>query len=429
MKKTLKTLGWLLFILLIFCGIFAFFTYPPIDAAPFDAFAYQLSVSLFFVLVAVGLLLKLLPIRKKLRILKSNKIADECLYWFIVFFVSVIVGVTTQDIICSPMFLSALQEHNSKQAETINVIEQEAATEHETASVSTESTTALPTENIGTIYETATCLPTEQINVAEETPTSLPTEEKKTIEETMVSVPTESTVVSKKETKSETKKTETTPPAETSAKSSDTIETTTSQYVFDPSTGNWHNTITLNEDIMIYNKEEYVDAEGYLNPGVEIYSREGDELEKIGKVKDIKYNYETEGTFYPYAVKIDYYDDDSYSGWYDGYTLLKMNKSITGNPIYYIKVSDKNRRIEKEEIDYDGNILWKPLKRVKNLVGAEVYLGALKSKSYTFTIVSIDKYNNHMQVMYPGGSIQTKSYNAIINNPSLFVKAGTIEKE
>lgn len=198
------------------------------------------------------------------------------------------------------------------------------------------------------------------------------------------------------------------------------------EYCLDKKTGKWIFTInsySLNRnDVVEYDNEQFIDAEGYLNKGVVVYWETEGRMEAVGEIKDIAYDKEIDNTLFVYALNVKFYDDPYSSGWMDGEVFLRANKNITGKPLYYINVLDKNRTIIKEEIDYTGSIIWKPLKNITPKSGTEVYMGAYKSKSFLFTIVAVDKENDIMFVKYPSGSTEYKSYSAIINSSYLYVK-------
>jgi len=197
-------------------------------------------------------------------------------------------------------------------------------------------------------------------------------------------------------------------------------------YYYDNATKKWIYTInsySLNkDDVVIYDDKLYIDAEGYLNKGVIVYWLSDGIMEAAGEIKDIAYNKKVNGTTFVYAINIDYYDDPYSSGWTDGEIFLKSNKNYTGKPLYYVDVTDVNRNIIREEIDFSGSIVWKPLKKSKPSIGIEVYTGASNSKSYVFTIVAIDVESDSMLVKYPSGSTEYKSYSAIMNNEYLYIK-------
>lgn len=198
------------------------------------------------------------------------------------------------------------------------------------------------------------------------------------------------------------------------------------EYYFDNKTQNWVYTInsySLNKnDVVEYDDKLYIDAEGYLNKGVIVYWLNDGVMEASGEIKDTAYNKEINGTTYAYAVNIEYYDDPYASGWTDGEIILRVNKNFSGKPLYYVNVQDANRKITREEIDFSGTTVWKPLKSSKPSVGTEVYSGITHSKSYVFTIVGIDISSDSMLVSYPSGTTEYKSYSAIMNNEYLFVK-------
>ncbi len=196
--------------------------------------------------------------------------------------------------------------------------------------------------------------------------------------------------------------------------------------------GKWIYTIESyivdNKDIVEYENTKYIDPEGYLQPGIEIYWIEDNAMCNIGKIKDIGYNREINGTVYPYALNVEFYDDPYSSGWCDGYSFLRANKDFCGKPAYYIKLVDENRRIQKESIDFDGNTDWTSLSNIRanKLNGLEVYMGKNGTKTYIFKIITADKANDTLFVEYPSGSTELKSYKAITKNESLYVKSESL---
>lgn len=198
--------------------------------------------------------------------------------------------------------------------------------------------------------------------------------------------------------------------------------------------GKWIYTIESyivdNKDIVEYENTKYIDPEGYLQPGIEIYWIEDNAMCNICKIKDIGYNREINGTVYPYALNVEFYDDPYSSGWRDGYSFLRANKDFCGKPAYYIKLVDENRRIQKESIDFDGNTDWTSLSNIRanKLNGLEVYMGKNGTKTYIFKIITADKANDTLFVEYPSGSTELKSYKAITKNESLYVKSEPVKK-
>ena len=176
------------------------------------------------------------------------------------------------------------------------------------------------------------------------------------------------------------------------------------------------------ENVVEYDGIKYMDPEGYLQPGVVIYWIEDDAMCMIGEIKAIEYNKEYEGTCYPYALNVEFYDDPYSSGWRDGYSFLRTNKEICGKPAYYIEIIDPNRNIKKEEIDFRGEYSWLPLRSVSAsaLVGTDVYMGNGSAKTFMFKIVDANKESDTMYVEYPDGNIELKSYKAIVNDTSLY---------
>lgn len=166
----------------------------------------------------------------------------------------------------------------------------------------------------------------------------------------------------------------------------------------------------------------YVDAEGYLDKGVAVYWVDEGKMSKVGEIKDIAYNTEIDGTTYAYALNVEFYDDPDSSGWRDGESFLMTNKKLSGKPLYYIDALDVNRKIKKETIDFSGNVSWIPLKKTTPKSGMEVYMGMGSAKTLMFTIVETDKNLDIMLVEYPSGSTEYKSYSAMMNNDTLYVK-------
>ena len=195
---------------------------------------------------------------------------------------------------------------------------------------------------------------------------------------------------------------------------------------FNNETGEWGYTIAsypLNkDDVVEYDGKIYVDAEGYLDKGVVVYWIDNDIMQEVGEIKDIAYDTVIDETYYSYALNVEFYDDPDSSGWRDGESFLTTNKKRTGKPVYYVYSLDKNRKIQKEFIDYSGNISWKSLKDIVPESGTEVYMGKNSAKTYMFTIVEANKSTDELIVSYPSGSVEYKSYSAIVNNETLYVK-------
>ncbi len=197
-------------------------------------------------------------------------------------------------------------------------------------------------------------------------------------------------------------------------------------YYYDNEARKWIfniNSYSLDKESTVkYDDKVYVDADGYLDKDVAIYWIEDDKMVKVGKIKDIAYDTEIDGTSYAYALNVEFYDDPYSSGWRDGESFLMTNKNLSGKPLYYIDVLDVNRKIKKDCIDYNDNIAWKPLKKTTLENGTEVYGGIGSAKTFLFTIIETDKNLDMMLVEYPSGSIQYKSYSAMMNDDTLFVK-------
>lgn len=176
------------------------------------------------------------------------------------------------------------------------------------------------------------------------------------------------------------------------------------------------------QDTIKVNDVIYVDAEGYLNPGVILYWKEDGNMVKVGEIEDIAYKKEINGVVYGYAIKINYYDDPYSSGWYDGEHMLTANKKLSGKPLFYINVLDSNRRVAREEIDYSSGIKWKSLSKSNAKAGVQVYYGVSNAKSYIFTIMSVDSQADTMLVKYANGNLEVKSYSAMLNLGYLYIK-------
>ena len=198
------------------------------------------------------------------------------------------------------------------------------------------------------------------------------------------------------------------------------------EYYRDSKKGEWVYNISsysINPKDMIKSDNKlYVDAEGYLNPGVKLYWIEDGEIIEVGEVEDIAYNKQINGTAYAYAVKVEFYDDPYSSGWTDGENMLTANKKLSGKPLYYINVLDVCRKVSKEEINYNSSFKWKALNKSNAKAGAEVYFGVSNVKSYIFTIKNVDKKADVMSVVYPSGSVEKKSYSAMLNSGNLYIK-------
>lgn len=198
------------------------------------------------------------------------------------------------------------------------------------------------------------------------------------------------------------------------------------EHYLDSKSGEWVysiNSFTINpNDVVMYDGVIYIDAEGYLDKGVAIYWEEDGSMVKVGEIVDIAYDKEIDGTVYGYAINVEYYDDPYSSGWTDGGTLLTMNKQYTGKPIYYIAALDPNRVIAKESIDYNNSVNWKSLTQENLKPGIDVYIGITDTKSYIFTVVDVDPINDKITVRYPSGSVEAKSYSAMLELGFLYIK-------
>lgn len=198
------------------------------------------------------------------------------------------------------------------------------------------------------------------------------------------------------------------------------------EHYLDNQTGQWKFLITaysINPEDCVKTEETiYVDAEGYLSPGVELYWEEDGKFENVGRIEDVAYKKQIDGVEYGYAIKIQYYDDPYSSGWYDGEHMLTTNKKLSGKPLLYINALDVNRRLLRENLDYSASVTWEKLSRANAKPGTDVYYGALNSKGYIFTIISIDVNANIMLVQYENGNIEEKYYQAMVESKALYVK-------
>ncbi len=176
------------------------------------------------------------------------------------------------------------------------------------------------------------------------------------------------------------------------------------------------------DDVYIYDDVIYLDAEGYLNPGVAVYWTEDDKMVEVGEIVDIALDKEIDKNVYAYALNVRFFDDSFSSGWRDGENFLTANKKLAGIPAYFINALDPNRNIIKQVPDYNGSAKWTVLKNATIKQGTEVYVGSGYSKGYMFTIKSFDKKTDMIVVEYESGNVETKSYSAIVNNPLLYVK-------
>lgn len=176
------------------------------------------------------------------------------------------------------------------------------------------------------------------------------------------------------------------------------------------------------DDVIIQDGTVYIDAEGYLKIGTEIYWEEDGSFQKVGKIVDIAYDKEIDGTVYGYALNVEFYDDPYSSGWTDGEILLAMNKNFGGKAIYYVAALDANRNIIKEHIDYNSSVVWKPLNSSNCKKGQAVYAGIRDTKTLTFTIVDIDVSKDIMTVCYPNGTVENKSYSAMLSLGYLYIQ-------
>jgi len=166
----------------------------------------------------------------------------------------------------------------------------------------------------------------------------------------------------------------------------------------------------------------YIDAEGYLKEGVTVYWEEDDKIVEVGEIEDIAYNKEINGVILPYALNVTFFGDPDSSGWRDGESFLTFNKKLVGKPAYFVSALDGNRSVKKEIIDYSGSIQWRVLDEGNAKSGTTVYYGATTVKAPMFMIKEVDPRNDVMIVEYPSGSVENKSYSAMLNNSYLYVR-------
>ncbi len=165
---------------------------------------------------------------------------------------------------------------------------------------------------------------------------------------------------------------------------------------------------------------EYMDARGYIAKGVTLYFEDDeDTLTPLMKIKDIAYNTIKDGIASGYLLKVDDLELKK-TYWQDGDFLLNTYAKNAGHPLWYIKVKDKNRRKTEEIIDYEFKGSWRSLRSgIKE--GVAVYLGEGQNKVYQFDVKSYNKRTNELYVKYPGGSVELKDYDALVNGRGLFV--------
>lgn len=175
-------------------------------------------------------------------------------------------------------------------------------------------------------------------------------------------------------------------------------------------------------DVVEYDGVLYLDAEGYLNIGTEVFWEEEGQFKKVGKIIDIAYGKKIDDTFYGYALNVEFYDDPDSSGWTDGEVFLTMNKKLGGKAIYYVSALDVNRNVIKEYIDYSNSVVWKPLNKDNCKKGLEVYYGIGSTKTFIFTIVDVDVEKDTLIVRYSGGAEEKKSYSALLGLGYLYVQ-------
>lgn len=176
-------------------------------------------------------------------------------------------------------------------------------------------------------------------------------------------------------------------------------------------------------DVVEIDGSLYIDAEGYLQKGVELYWLEEGKMIAVGKVLDIAYQKEVDGVLYGYAVNVAFYDDPSSSGWTDGEIMLTMSKRFGGKPTYYVGALDENRCIIKEYIDYSNATSWALLDASNCKSGTQVYSGITQAKAFVFTVLDVNANRDTMTVRYPSGSIETKCYSSMLALGYLYVKA------
>lgn len=441
MRKVEKTIY---IIMLIFCAIMSMAVLgieAPVDGELMDKIGYQIGLTALFAIVALGFLLKLIGFKEKIKLIKKSKIIDEIVYWIIIFVIASLTMVIIQNTLCSKEYLQKVQEANEVQGiEAQKKIEEEEKLKaekeekpikeeekEETSKVAKDSIySKLSDENFGILTELLAKSfysfsldeqDFQRLEAAEDVKNCLQTIFDYANKNAFQLDPQYQEVFATK--------------YEVVSKISNydlLQERFIIEYYRDSAKKEWIysiNSYTVNEeDIVEYDGIKYIDPEGYLQPGVRVYWIEDDKMCEIGEVKEIAYNKEIEGTSYPYALYVEFFDDPYSTGWRSGYHFLRANKELSGKPAYYIQLLDKNRGVCKEEIDYKGNVSWKPLSGVSEskLVDLEVYMGTTNTKSYIFKIVSVNRANDIMMVEYPSGSVQKKSYDAIINNKALFIK-------
>ena len=469
MRKVGKTIN---IIMLIFCAIMSMAALgleAPVEGELMDKIGYQIGLTVFFAIVALGFLLKVIGLRGKIKLIKKSKIIDEIVYWIIIVVIASLTMAITQNTLCSKEYLQRVQEADEaqrieaqkKKAEEEKLKEEQEQQKlqeeqdklkeeqeklkeeqkkaekeekpikeeekEETSKVAKDSIySKLSDENFGILTELLAKSfysfsldeqDFQRLEAAEDVKNCLQTIFDYANKNAFQLDPQYQEVFATK--------------YEVVSKISNydlLQERFIIEYYRDSAKKEWVysiNSYTVNEeDIVEYDGIKYIDPEGYLQPGVRVYWIEDDKMCEIGEVKEIAYNKEIEGTSYPYALYVEFFDDPYSTGWRSGYHFLRANKELSGKPAYYIQLLDKNRGVCKEEIDYKGNVSWKPLSSVSasKLVGLEVYMGTTNTKSYMFTIVSLNKADDIMMVEYPSGSVQKKSYDAIINNKALFIK-------
>jgi len=179
--------------------------------------------------------------------------------------------------------------------------------------------------------------------------------------------------------------------------------------------------IAKGETIIYQSKHpEYMDARGYIGKGVTLYFEDDeDTLTPLMKVKDIAYNTIKDGIASGYLLKVNDLELKK-TYWQDGDFLLNTYAKNAGHPLWYIKVEDKNRKKTEEVIDYEYKGSWRSLRSgIKE--GVAVYMGEGQNKVYQFDVKSYNKDTNELYVKYPGGSVELKDYDALVNGRGLFV--------
>lgn len=158
---------------------------------------------------------------------------------------------------------------------------------------------------------------------------------------------------------------------------------------------------------------DYLCAQGYANKGSTLYSIEDGQMVKAAEIFDIAYGSIIDNTAYGLALLVRY-EGDNEQVWQDGDNMLSYGT-------YYVKRTDSGRHLKKDWDDYSEYFEWKQLGSFYVLPLSEVYMGAGSCKTWIFTILDYNKKLDIMQVQYPDSSVETKSYNAMVGNGSLYM--------